>query len=219
MTAAKVYELGAKWDGERVRINGAWFFTDYEDLQIEVNDGIAPVTRNAAEAEIWGFELEVLAVPTDNLVLQGGLGYLDAEYTELDASENFSTDIISLTKDSELVNAPEWSYNVSGEYTFPFSNGSAVIARVDYAWVDDHFKGALNFPELKQESYGLWDAYLTWVGPHEVVEASVFVQNLTDETYIQSGFANALTQGKSPVSIARQRQWGASLRYRCGKRD
>ena len=90
---------------------------------------------------------------------------------------------------------------------------------MDYAWVDNHFKGALNFPELEQESYGLWDAYLTWVGPDERIEASLFVQNLTDESYIQSGFANGLTQGKSQVSIARQRQWGASLQYRFGKRN
>jgi iron complex outermembrane receptor protein len=78
--SAKVYELGFKWLGadERLRLNGAVFFTDYEDLQIEVNDGIAPVTRNAAEAEITGFELELTAVPGANWQIQAGVGYLDA---------------------------------------------------------------------------------------------------------------------------------------------
>ncbi|UCG73901.1 MAG: TonB-dependent receptor [Chromatiales bacterium] len=215
---AKVYEFGIKWSGwdQRLRANAAVFHTDYDDLQIEVNDGIAPVTRNAAEAEIDGFELELTAIPIESLLLQLGVGYLDAEYTELDPREDFFTDLVPFDKDSELVNAPEWSVNASGEYTYNLPNGSRLIARVDYSWVDDHYKGALNFPELEQESYDLWDAYLTWVSSDDVWEASVFGQNLGDEDYIVSGFANALTQGKSQVSIGRPRQVGASLQYRFG---
>ena len=215
---AKVYEVGVKWSGwdQRLRINGAAFHTDYEDLQIEVNDGIAPVTRNAAEAEIDGFELEVTAIPLENLVVQAGVGYLDAKYTDLDPSQNFFTDLVAFDEDSKLVNAPDWSVNIGGEYTFNLANGSSIITRVDYSWVDDTYKGALNFPELEQEAFDLWDAYITWVSPGDVWEASVFGQNLGDEDYIVSGFANALTQGKSQVSIGRPRQIGASLQYRFG---
>jgi iron complex outermembrane receptor protein len=215
---AKVYEIGGKWLtlDNRLRLNGAVFFTDYENLQIEINDGIAPVTRNAAEAEITGFELELVAIPGANWLIQAGVGYLDAEYTELDPSQNFTTDIREITLDSKLVNAPDWTANVGVQYTASFSGGHQLIPRVDWAYTSEVFKDALNFPELKQDDYSLFDAYLTYLPPKGNWEAALFVINLTDEEYITSGFGNGLTHGRATVNIARPRQWGASLTYRFG---
>jgi len=215
---AKVYEVGGKWLGldNRLRLNGAVFFTDYEDLQIQINDGIAPVTRNAAEAEITGFELELTAVPGTNWLIQAGVGYLDAEYTELDPSQNFTTDIREITLDSKLVNAPDWTTNLGVQYNASFAGGHQLIPRADWAYTSDVYKDALNFPELKQDAYSLVDAYLTYVPPKGSWEAALFVTNLTDEEYITSGFANGLTHGRATVNIARPRQWGASFTYRFG---
>ena len=47
----------------RVRVNGALFTTDYEDLQVQVFNSVAPVTQNIGEASIEGLELEVVASP------------------------------------------------------------------------------------------------------------------------------------------------------------
>jgi len=215
---AKVYEIGAKWVGldSQLFLSGAVFFTDYENLQIQVNDGIAPVTRNAAEAEISGFELELTATPGESWLIQAGLGYLDAEYTRLDPSQNFSTDFFEVTLDSELVNAPEWTANLGVQYTATFGGGSQLIPRLDIAYTDDVFKDAFNFPQLKQDSYTLVDVYLTYITPSGSWEGAIFAQNLTDEEYITSGFANGLTQGRVSANVARPRQWGASLTYRFG---
>jgi iron complex outermembrane receptor protein len=217
--SAKVYELGFKWLGadERLRLNGAVFFTDYEDLQIEVNDGIAPVTRNAAEAEITGFELELTAVPGANWLIQAGVGYLDAEYTKLDPSQNFTTDLRELTLASKLVNAPEWTTNVGVQYTATLGGGGQLIPRVDWAYTSEVFKDALNYPELRQDAYSLVNAYLTYIAPQGSWEAALFATNLTDEEYITSGFANGLTQGRISANIGRPRQWGLSLMYRFGE--
>ncbi len=217
--SAKVYELGFKWlaADERLRFNGAVFFTDYEDLQIEVNDGIAPVTRNAAEAEITGFELELTAAPSANWLIQVGVGYLDAEYTRLDPSQNFTTDLREITLASKLVNAPEWTTNVGIQYTANLGGGGQLIPRVDWAYTSEVFKDALNYPELRQDGYSLVDAYLTYVTSQGNWEAALFATNLTDEKYITSGFANGLTQGRISANVARPRQWGLSLAYRFGE--
>jgi len=216
--SAKVYELGFKWLGadERLRLNGAVFFTDYENLQIEINDGIAPVTRNAAEAEITGFELELTAVPGANWLIQAGVGYLDAEYTRLDPGQNFTTDLREITLNSKLVNAPEWTTNVGIQYTAAFGGGGQLIPRVDWAYTSEVFKDALNYPELRQDGYHLVNAYLTYVAPQGNWEAALFGTNLSDEKYITSGFANGLTQGRITANLARPRQVGLSLVYRFG---
>jgi iron complex outermembrane receptor protein len=215
---ATVYELGFKWLGlhERLRLNGAVFHTDYEDLQIEVNDGIAPVTRNAAEADIEGFELELTALPAEGWLIQAGVGYLDAEYTRLDPSENFTTDLLALTEDSQLVNTPEWSTNLGLQYALSLDGGQ-LISRVDWSYIDDHYKDALNFPQLRQDSYSLVDAFVTYVSARGSWELSLFGKNLTDETYIVSGFANGLTQGRVSANLGRPREWGLSFRYRFGE--
>lgn len=214
---AKVYELGFKWLGlgSRLMLNGAIFHTDYEDLQIEVNDGIAPVTRNAAQADIEGFELEMTALPGEGWLIQAGIGYLDAEYTELDPDENFTTDLLALTLDSNLVNTPKWSTNLGVQYEMGLASGQ-LISRVNWSWVDDHTKGALNFPELEQDAFSLVDAYITYVSASGNWEASVFGKNITDEIYIVGGFANGLTQGRSTVNVGRPREWGLSLKYNFG---
>ncbi len=215
---ATVYELGFKWlgAGERIRLNGAIFHTDYQDVQIEVNDGIAPVTRNAAEADIDGFELELTAIPADGWLVQAGIGYLDAEYTGLDPSQNFTTDLLSLNQDSQLVNTPEWSYNLGVQYAFNFTGGGQLITRADLSYIDDHFKDALNFPQLTQDSYSLVDAYITYLPQQSNWELSLFGKNLSDERYIVSGFANGLSQGPATTYLGRPREWGLSLKYRFG---
>jgi len=216
---AKVYEFGFKWSGlgGRVRLNGDVFHTDYEDLQIQINDGIAPVTRNAAEADIDGFELEVTAVPAEGWLVQGGVGYLDAEYTKLDPNQNFTTDIRSITLDSDLPNVPEWSTNLSVQYSYRLPQRWQLIPRVDWAYRSEVFNGALNFDELRQGSYNLVDSGITLLSPDEDWQLSFFVKNLTDEQYIVSGFANALTQGQVDAIVGRPREWGVSFLYRFGE--
>jgi len=215
---ATVYELGFKWFGAegRVSLNGAVFHTDYDDLQIEVNDGIAPVTRNAAKADIDGFELELSAVPGEGWLVHAGIGYLNAEYTELDPSENFTTDLLSLLEDNKLVNTPEWTINTGLQYAANLSSGQ-IITRVNYSYTDDTYKDALNFPQLHQDAFGLLDAFITYVSDKGNWEASLFGKNLTDETYILSGFANGLTQGRVSANLGRPREWGVSFKYLFGE--
>ena len=81
---ATLYEIGAKteWFDNRLRINAAAFFTDYEDLQILqllVPESAPPgtagtlFTQNAANAEVRGLEAEFVFAATDNLTIQGSV--------------------------------------------------------------------------------------------------------------------------------------------------
>ena len=67
-----------------MRFNGAIFQTTYDDIQIVVQRGVSPSNENLAEAEINGVELELEVLPTDGLLVNATLGYLDAKYTQID---------------------------------------------------------------------------------------------------------------------------------------
>ena len=77
----KSYEIGFKFDGwdNRLRLNGALFFTDYTDMQLLVADPtrVGPFVTNAGDSEIKGVELELQLVPSEGWLITASLGYLD----------------------------------------------------------------------------------------------------------------------------------------------
>ncbi|OGT80649.1 MAG: hypothetical protein A3H91_15250 [Gammaproteobacteria bacterium RIFCSPLOWO2_02_FULL_61_13] len=217
---AQVFEVGLKWTGfdNRLRASAAGFHTEYDDMHVQVNDGIAAVTRNAAAAEIDGFELEVTALPAAGWQVQGGVGYLDAGYTELETGANLVTDLFVLSQDSELVNSPEWSTNLGIEYSYSVPRfGGQLVARLDWAYQSGTYKDALNFPEMYQPGYHLLDLGMTYFSADARWEISVFGKNVTDERYIVSGFANALTYGTAAATVGRPAEWGVSFAYHFGQ--
>ncbi len=97
------------------------------------------------------------------------------------------------------------------------SSNIAVAASIVAIGLAGTSANALKFPQLRQDSYSLVDAYITYVGAQDNWEVSLFGKNLTDESYIVSGFANGLTQGRVSANLGRPREWGLSFKYRFGE--
>ncbi|WP_228242441.1 TonB-dependent receptor [Porphyrobacter sp. GA68] len=81
------YEIGAKTEllNRRLRVNVTGFWLDVADLQTpsaftRPNGSIAFITRNFADYENKGIELEVNAVPADGLNLFAAFGYQNDKY-------------------------------------------------------------------------------------------------------------------------------------------
>lgn len=215
---ADVYELGFKWDGldSRARLDGSVFHTNYRNMQVEVNDGIAPVTRNAAAAKIDGAELELTIVPARGWLIESSVGYLDARYTQLDAGQNFSYDLRTITLESGLVDAPRWSISQGAQYQYSLPGGAMLRPRVDWSYRSLTYKDALNTPQLTQGGYGLLDLSLTYATATDALEITAFGKNVTDKIYIVSGYANGLTEGHATAIIGAPAEWGLSLAYHFG---
>lgn len=87
-----VYEAGWKtqFDGSfgSVTFNGAIFFQDYTDKQVQVvvfdeELGLVPNIENASSAEVFGQELQLTwAPPIDGLILNLAYTHLDTEFTD-----------------------------------------------------------------------------------------------------------------------------------------
>ncbi len=205
------YEIGMKssWLDNTLRLNIAAFFTDYEDMHIIVRQGFAPLTFNAGEAEIQGFEIESTWIPTSAWIIQVGVGYIDAEYTKLDES----VESVGISKNSELPQTPEWSANIGIGYTAQFGSWS-VTPRVDWAYTDDVYNNAVNTPQLLQESYDIINAAVTVRNDDGAWEIMLMGRNLTDETILISGSSGYETaSGYSVGTYAREAEWTLSAKY------
>ena len=78
------WEVGGKFGlGGSAELNVAAFFTQYDDLQVSIFDGILGFNvGNAGEAEVKGLELDGRWAATDNLTLSGSLALTDFEFTD-----------------------------------------------------------------------------------------------------------------------------------------
>jgi iron complex outermembrane receptor protein len=208
----EVYEAGFKYFGasERLRLNGAAFHTDYTDLQVVVFESGIPITRNAAGAEIDGFELEAEAALTGGLRLNLGIGYLDAEYTEIDPGA--ITDNLSV--DSKLVNAPKWSVNAGAAYAVNLPGLGTLTPRIDWSHNSRTYVDARNTPELIQDAYGLLNLSLTFEDESQKWLVQLFGTNVTDERYLMGGVGGPDFQGVITGAYGRPAEWGLTVKRR-----
>lgn len=210
---SETYEFGFKTDlfDRAVRLNGAVFLNNYNNLQVTVNDptlGFAPIIQNAAEARIKGFELELQARPIEALRIEAGLGYLDAEYRKVDLRALNA----GVTTNTKLQNAPEWTLSAGVSYTIEAGDIGSFQPRVDWSYRSRVYNDAVNTPLLVQDGYHLVNASIVFNNPTRDWSISLGVKNLTNEVYLGSGFADSFG-GLVEGVYGRPREWYLSARY------
>ena len=205
------YELGAKtsWFDRRMTLNGAAYFSKYDDIQLTVNQTPQNFVANAAAGEIKGFELELIGRPTSSLDVNLAVGYLKTEYTEVGQGLG-PTQILPITLATPFLKAPEWTVAAGAQYRFDLPQGDDVTVRADYAYYSEVFNDIAGDPLLAQDAYGLLNIRATYTSRDGSWRASVFGTNVTDVDYKQSGNASA-GFGLREASFARPAEWGLSL--------
>jgi len=201
------YEFGFKSDlaDDRIRLNGAVYYTDYSNLQLINQEGITPITVNAGKAIIKGAELELQAIPLDNLRLNIGLAYTNARYTEV--TDPFAT----ISTSTKFANTPEFSSTAGLEYTIDLANDRTLMLHGDWNYNSTIYNNAENTPELTQSPVHLFNAAVTYSHPEGHWELTGGGRNLTDKKYIVSGFDQpgvGFTEG----TFSRPREWYLTLR-------
>ncbi|NIB43465.1 TonB-dependent receptor [Pseudomaricurvus alkylphenolicus] len=209
---AETFELGFKAElfDNTLRLNGAIFTTDYTDLQFVIREDFAPIIFNAGEAQIDGVELEWTWVPTPDIQVVGGIGFVDAEYKEL--SDVLQSGGVSLNND--MPHVPKLSANLGVAYSFNLGDAGVITPRIDWSYRDDVVFDALNSEEIAQEAYDIVNASLIWDSPSESWRVAASVSNVTDELYRLAGnTAIREASSYSEVTYARGREWSLSLKY------
>jgi iron complex outermembrane receptor protein len=172
------YELGVKSElaSGSLRLNAAFYYMDYRDLQVETLDGALPFVSNVSDAEVTGAEVEaVWATPVDGLVLTGNFAVMSHEY--IDGFVN-GEDVSG----RELNAAPERTASLLASYTTDVGAGRLdLFGAVNYQ-SKMHFDIS-NADFLAQEAYTLVNARIRYTGASEKWDVGIVGENLTDEDF------------------------------------
>ncbi|UCG71537.1 MAG: TonB-dependent receptor [Chromatiales bacterium] len=201
------YEIGVKstlFDGT-TRLNASAYYYDYEDYQAFVFVGASGFVRNA-DAETYGFEVELNSRPIDALDLSLSASYIDAEVQDLE----IATDIID---DVEPPHTPEWQLASIVRYTFfdLLFNGDVTLQGA-VTYTDERYFNIRNFDGQLMDDYTLVDARVSWTSDDDRWQVGVFGQNLTDEEYKVTGFDLATFCGCNEEAWGRPLWWGVDAR-------
>ena len=180
------YELGYKATfGGSTTLSAAAFHYDYSDFQVAQIIGITSVTRNAGDAEVLGFELELSSTLDDNWMVSGAVTLLDTEYGDflnldgLQAALGFQNN-----KGNPLNHAPDTSVNLGVTYNAPAVWGGHLTLRIDAA-----YRSRTYFREFKNEldsqsAYTVINVNANWESDDGKWGARLFARNATDEDYL-----------------------------------
>jgi iron complex outermembrane receptor protein len=211
---ANTYEIGFKTDllDDTLRLNGAFFTTDYTDLQFVYRVGVAPYLANAGEASSDGLELELSWVPAENWIIDAGVGYLD---TSVDSLVAIAGTAIGVAVGNVLPFSPEWQANAGVGYTASLGNGWLLTPRADLAFQAETFFDANNTVEIAQlEDATVLNLSVALAPPDEQWRITFGVNNANDELYAIGGNSSLTTSsGYAEIGYARPREWYLTFEY------
>ncbi|WP_029548466.1 TonB-dependent receptor [Rhizorhabdus wittichii] len=177
------YEAGFKLMAldNRLRLNGAAFYTDYKDMQLLVADAtrVGPFITNAGKARIQGFELETNFAPGDGWRLNAAVGLTDAKFKQLDAG------VQGLTLDSKFVYVSKWTISASGEKEIGLGDNGSLTPHVDWSYRSGFFTNAngINNPELYQPGYSVFNGNVRWQSDSKTFSLTFGVDNIADKKF------------------------------------
>lgn len=168
-------EIGLKstWIDGRVRVNAAYFMSDFENLQeasLRASDGFSTDTD---DAEISGVEIEASAHIIDGFIIGAQMGTLDSE---LDSTGN------------RVKNTPELSYTLSASYEREVSSGGTFFASGSWSYEDSYFTNVDNQAEVVIPEHDNLDLKIGYRFPNDRWEVELAAKNVLEEEYPTHGF-------------------------------
>lgn len=218
------YELGVKSDWRigvvPVRTNFSTFYGSYEDIQRGVVRTVATPTGarafsgtfNAAEATIYGAQLEFQVRPLESLIVSGSYGYLHSEYDEfiVDAFQTTGTG-------NSFAQAPEHTANVSATFNHQLDLGE-LVANASYSYLSKVTFSDTNLGRdiAFEDGYGLVDARLELKNIGGLpLDVGIWGKNLTDKEYAVF-ISDVPSLGFTSIIYSDPRTYGMNVKYRFG---
>ena len=212
-------EVGLKMGflDDRLFLNTAYFYNDYQDIQLSVftaydsnndgtNDAFFGDFTNAGKGTVQGVEVEFQYKPSAAWLISGNWAWLDAEYDE------FLTSGVNVASQQRFTNAPEASGALNVEYMQPLDGGGSLNYRVGATYQGEVWPTTDLSPAIRQGAYSLLNAGVIW-NTDGAWSFAVQGNNLTDESYRTTGY-NIPVLGVLTGFYGAPRTYSISARYR-----
>lgn len=238
------YEVGLKADlmNRSVRTNLAAFYYDYTNLQFQASDynEFGSGVSNIPESSIYGVEFELTALLGDHFSLDVKLAAMESEvsgdYLALDnrllIEDVFLADGVTPAKEeihgatrdvagflqningNELAKTPGLTADITLSYENEFSDGSYVLASVQYTYRGEFQQRVFNNPEVDTvDAYDLVNLTVSYDEPDQVWGVDLMVYNLLDEDGINSAMTDVFGVNETGYQYVPPRQVMAKVRY------
>ena len=199
------FEVGSKMsllDGA-AELNVAVFHSNFDDIQTALFTGsTAFIVQNASKATSQGIELDGRWTPMDNVLISGGIAYVDFEFDEFPNAGCYAEQLLdyrastgnplatlqdcSAAEINDLSgrtseNTPELSASVSVEHTLAIGNDYELVSTVDVIYQDEQYRQADLDPVSLDDAFVKVNLAATLSSLASGWEVSLLVKNLTDE--------------------------------------
>ncbi len=180
------FEIGLKGAGDRFRYSITAFNLEIDNVQtvnlIRAGGSFLGLMSNIGKVQSTGLEVDGVFLLSDNFKLSGNFGIIDAEMKDTPDPADDTIDISG----HRPPGAPEWTYNLAGEYTFGLGNGGSLVLRADVRGRSDVYNqtssrtGPRADARLRPEIVN-WGARVTWMNADEDLRVSLWGKNLNED--------------------------------------
>ena len=151
------YEIGAKTNIGRLRLNLAAFEARYDDLQLIFRQGVVPLLFNAGKARIRGFEAEASYRSPWGLIFDGGLSTLDDDIQSITAVPGATA---TVTPSDDLPFTPDLQANFGISYAIPIGGDTTLTPRIDGSYQSKITFITGSIPSIEENGYFTGNASL-----------------------------------------------------------
>lgn len=191
---------------DRVRLNAAAFYYDYQDVQVQTYVNNVSGVYNGAQEELYGFDADLTAMIGDAIRLSMAYQYLHGEY------DSFPQAVIAVplvtggyvqtqgdAAGNRTVLAPTSTLSISPSYVAEFGANTVTFSASGY-----YNSGLFAEPDnvLRQPSYVKVNSSIRWeLARGQAI--TLFVNNLTNEEVQATAGINGLNSLGRSFAIAR----------------
>lgn len=224
---AESFEVGVKSTliDRRLQLNAAAFRTDYDGIQLNQQIGISPTVANLGIARVEGFEVELVAAPTDSFTINGSVGYVDARYTYIcgeggvirgfcKANSAFVAPNpfqAGVKAGDPLPKSPKWKFNIAPRLETAVGEGKVVFL-ADWTHTTKMRNDTEGSFLLIRKSTDIVNASVTYKAPEDRYSLTVGGLNLTNERYLVTGQAQ-IAGGQIYGTYSRPVEWYVRLGF------
>lgn len=211
------YELGVKSSlaGNSLLLNGAVFYQDYQDFQLNTFTGIQFVVRSLPQVVSQGVDVDMVwFTPAEQLSLQGGITYAKTEIEDFGTTLGEAGVFSAARENDRLSFAPEWSASLSATFEQPLGASLLFRANVGAKYLSEYNTGSNLDPNKIQDAYTIVNARVGFGAQDEKWMIEAWSLNLTDEEYVQVIFDAPAQTATYNAFLGVPQTYGLTARFR-----